>query len=1092
MKKISQFLFYNGQYDRILQGQEGSALINSGAYRLKNCISSDSGELKKRLGTKLIKTLPSSAVIVPYRQSNEDDLAMVFQDSTLELLEQTDDNLITKKFLTSTDFPENWTSNSNSSIPCDITSSSASNVADTYKVWQQTDNDRPKKYNNTGFAYDYTIQSADQQLIFTFDFATPRILNELFVRWINTNTQTSGGHVPIDQYYGFLDFFVQYSDDNVNWTTIQSQMLNTNRQPNSFYQSKYKYGVNPFITEFYIFYIISLVDIPDEHHYWRVVFNNFQKPSNIYNGNAPKVKFTGSYADKGNTASNFNTNYTDADLLNIRYSQYATEMRLVAKDNTPYSFNITGGVPSFAGLNYGIFTSDGMPSAVYFFQNRLFYAGFSARPTSVRGSKFGDWSDYTTANPLTPACALNLTSNQLKNKIQNLFGGQNALYVFSEDGMSIISGNGTLIATDNLQFDLKNREPVGDAIPAVKDDVLYFVSSSKQGIYATDWDFVVQRFRTNRMSDNACDAIPFPIKEIAYNKNQNRILYYLMSNNQIGGYLTEVQKGINGFFPLETDGGIVDLSVLKYKTDYRLYLITNRNGQYCIEKYIDNEDYIDTENLTGDDLLFANIDNLHNNVALDCYQSYSNSHLFSGNYSDGKINLSQDLINTFIATDDLFAWLEPQTTNKVYTLSATPAVNDNILDIYSNPISTITNIENDVITAQLTESVNDVYYSFTKANSINVVQNSGHSGHSTGVYNRYPDADTDYYIAWKHPNSDEVCYTSYANPDPQDNSKKKVYAIGARIINWGYVNSVSDVSTIWTKNKNSGYVFTTADVYTDINDSPAGTGTFQISTPRLEYNNELYTYDVRYDQSITQQITIVKNYVRSEVNDIGAGDIITIGLTNFNLENYIGEEVKFVLDNKNWFIARIDAKVDTFSYEATIIKQRGNSLVFNYIYLPFTKFPVSVFNTGKELGVIGSFAYLGSFTTELDGDFGIAINLPEPQYEVKFGLEYESLAIIRYENPIESAKLVNQLNLSVKNTAHLTIGTHIDALQELEKLEPDATYDGNTRFLNKTFRVIPEDQSEMEKNIIIQSKKGLPFTIIKLDTIITDGDMGGE
>ena len=45
-------------------------------------------------------------------------------------------------------------------------------------------------------------------------------------------------------------------------------------------------------------------------------------------------------------------------------------------------------------------------------------------------------------------------------------------------------------------------------------------------------------------------------------------------------------------------------------------------GSYYLEEILDAVDFVDTTYLTGDDRLFATIDNLHNAIALDCYKTY--------------------------------------------------------------------------------------------------------------------------------------------------------------------------------------------------------------------------------------------------------------------------------------------------------------------------------------------------------------------------------------------------------------------------------------------------------------------------------------
>ena len=71
----------------------------------------------------------------------------------------------------------------------------------------------------------------------------------------------------------------------------------------------------------------------------------------------------------------------------------------------------------------------------------------------------------------------------------------------------VYGNDGNIIATGNPAFDIKNHEPVSDATPTVKDDIMYFASSMKKDIYALDFDLLVNRFKSNRMSSNAYTSV---------------------------------------------------------------------------------------------------------------------------------------------------------------------------------------------------------------------------------------------------------------------------------------------------------------------------------------------------------------------------------------------------------------------------------------------------------------------------------------------------------------------------------------------------------------------------------------------------------
>ena len=72
-EKLVQTSFVNGQYDREVQSKERSDFIGQGLAKALNVVSSEKGELRKRLGTKHLLDLQNATVLIPFRMNDEDD-----------------------------------------------------------------------------------------------------------------------------------------------------------------------------------------------------------------------------------------------------------------------------------------------------------------------------------------------------------------------------------------------------------------------------------------------------------------------------------------------------------------------------------------------------------------------------------------------------------------------------------------------------------------------------------------------------------------------------------------------------------------------------------------------------------------------------------------------------------------------------------------------------------------------------------------------------------------------------------------------------------------------------------------------------------
>ena len=146
------------------------------------------------------------------------------------------------------------------------------------------------------------------------------------------------------------------------------------------------------------------------------------------------------------------------------------------------------------------------------------------------------------------------------------------------------------------------------------------------------------------------------------------------------------------------------------------------------------------------------------------------------------------------------------------------------------------------------------------------------------------------------------------------------------------------------------------------------------------------------------------------------------------------------------------------------------------------------FAAGTEIGVISQGRYLGEFIVPENRK----IILPFLVNKISYGATYISRAILKVREPQETMKLVKQIGVSVVDSGHLEIGTSLDFMQSLEKIKDDSHYDLTNITMNGSYVIVPEDTPEWEKNIILQSKKGLPFTVNSIDAIINYSNTGGK
>ena len=625
-EKLVQNSFVNGQYDREVQSKERTDFIGQGLSKALNVVSSEKGELRKRLGTKHLLDLSSATVLVPFRMSDENDAIITIDASgsnNVKGYKYINGGLepLTSASPTAVTFPAGNTWSNGNDGDTDITNGDWTVGASFFRDTSGTNypgyllNRENPSVGEHGGGY---WADATAPAWISIDNSNTDVCMTGIDIWFWT--QKTGGY----QYEYLSNPVIQYSDDGTTWIGVQ-----TDYDVSQYIQVESYDPGGPLARRYVTKCLMTIAQTrySGNHRYWRVYFMNGSS-WRIYVGSM-------SFVDAESTAVFQQTvAYTEEQLKKIKYAQDSNEMFIACQDVIPQRLKDTAGVLSFGSFtptNTSTLwsTIGGYPTSVALFQNRLWFGGFQNNPQTVIASNFGDYETFNVSTPLQYDDYLNLRCNQLKTKITNIIGGQKVLYAFSEDGLSLVdSGSNGMIATNQtIEFNLRNRMPAGDSTPAFKDDVMIYGSSDGTKLYAVDYDLLTERFQVDDLAKYAKDVTFDKITELHYVNDESKQIYGLLESGNM--FALNYKKGIyQGFFPFNIqDGYVYDIVQIKNGRDYKLLLVTFRSGNWYIEEMPDKGQYINTNApfMTKEDKKWATYDNINNNIALDCYQKYSDS-----------------------------------------------------------------------------------------------------------------------------------------------------------------------------------------------------------------------------------------------------------------------------------------------------------------------------------------------------------------------------------------------------------------------------------------------------------------------------------
>ena len=588
--------FSGGVVNQELQNRDNGAGV---LFDCKNVISSWNGELRKRTGTRILKYLDSNSKLIPYRLPNGDDLIMVLNNNKIKTYTyDNEENLI--PYVGSTISQNNifpaWSGNTN--INGDWIISDNLSQAEAYQILTANP-DLVWSPETTGVIP--PIQRQDDNTIFynggeSFiiqNNTTPFVLHSCSLTW-----RTLGFLRPdstVYKRYG-TDVIFQYSDDGVNWVSVGVKMSNIQQYSHTekivmgdpprlsyYYWPAYNYSCN----------VVNDIELVP-HRYWRVVTKSIYIDSNLPSDNTVQGAFYCKNINCWGAGSQTevvlnNCPYTNDDLDNVRWSQNGEDLTFACKGKQPYQIKIANGVFQdgvFTPQDHAAFyTDNGNPSSVTYYQNRLWFGGFEKVKNKVCGSEFGVFDHFKVPSPIAATSAIDVCGTEVLSIIENMFGANNALYCLSADGVSMIDAKNAVVATNQIEFKLRNREPASDMIPTVKDDIMIYLGRDKRKILITDYDFVVQRFKAHCISDKYLDFLKAGIKELHYVPRVPSLIYGILEDGNFFALLFDADNKIDSLFPFKMTGQVKDIQPIKRGNETKLLMtILLENGRWLLEE----------------------------------------------------------------------------------------------------------------------------------------------------------------------------------------------------------------------------------------------------------------------------------------------------------------------------------------------------------------------------------------------------------------------------------------------------------------------------------------------------------------------------
>lgn len=826
--KFSRRKFSSGQYDREFSSQE-NAIQASGMLYARNLFSSHQGEAKTRPGTEHKLALGGQSVIVPFRREQH-DIALVFSAGALDLYDfDADGNMV--PFQMSTTENVVWSNTSNTS-PADHTVSINGDISgDTaiaYKWWTKSSYELLSDYTNNRL---YIPTQTYPTTNFNMRFTAKKALSKISIALIWADGNYSAEHLNQTRNW-IKDAVLQYSDNGEDWTTLRLAA------PASFTNKRFNTpsGERP------VPVLNFVASLTDKHEYWRVVITWDRSQAT---NNAPFIAlFTGGVQEDKITAyQSLSSPYDEEQLKRLKYSQNYNELYICDGVHKPYVFSLAGATPTFQEKSYDFINTDGVPSCVRFFQGRLYYGGFAAFPTRVRGSRFAGtdmqaYSDFTVltdnAGPADPVAS---DCNQFSERITDLWGGFTILYAQSPDGIAFLE-NGT----STPSFTLRCSERAAGITPTMKDNIMFYVGYDRRKIHAFSFDNHLQQFVAPDVSLYWQEVLKNRINEIHYVDSRNNNIIGILDDGTAFSMLYDGRE--SGFLPFDVGGFIYDAVVLKVNDNEECFFVVNRNENWVVEK-VHQAEFMERTNAFEQSAWERNLatqENLKKTPFFDAWRKFSNEQETLWSF-DTEANTVQPLTVSDNPID-----LEPYIGKYVrfyYGNGIRDYVDLKILEAYT---------EQQTIEKEITVVVEKTWYAWENVAGINVSPVSGRS--ESGYWERAAGSDGDvafpsFGTAWKQGNN--LRWTS-SYKYPPNVGDSMYYEAGRGMVSCATITSVSK-SALWTESRNP---VAGDPVY---NENLVQIGTVAVGGTSITYNGKTYSYASNANKTTSETHTRIETVV---------------------------------------------------------------------------------------------------------------------------------------------------------------------------------------------------------------------------------------
>lgn len=233
--------------------------------------------------------------------------------------------------------------------------------------------------------------------------------------------------------------------------------------------------------------------------------------------------------------------------------------------------------------------TDGYPTAISLYQQRLYAAGSAGFPERIWASSIGLYYDFTPGTDDSDAFSYDVASDQV-NQIMHLASARIMTVLTQGEEFTVDGGSGTAVTPTNLNVRSQSIYGSAQARPVRVGNELIFAQRAAKKIRSMAYDFNTDSFRSQNLTRLAAHITGPGIVDIAFQAEPTPVVWMVRADGVLVSMTYDRDENVCGFARHTTDGVFKAVCCIPGDEGDVLFAVVQRTVNGATVQYVERLD----------------------------------------------------------------------------------------------------------------------------------------------------------------------------------------------------------------------------------------------------------------------------------------------------------------------------------------------------------------------------------------------------------------------------------------------------------------------------------------------------------------------